>query len=220
MVPLQVQQSMENGDPLHRTEILLVGGGEIHPAMRENLRSLPSPAIWESFAMTETYSHFALRRINGKKPDRWFRVLPGVHLERDSRGCLVVEMTGVTKGKVVTSDMVELHEEGNRFRWLGRYDNVISSGGIKIHPETLEEKIRGLLNHDCLVLSEPDPGLGRRLVLLVEDHHGRGDPEAWMELLRGKLSPYELPKRMVRVEKIPRNASFKPDRSEAAGKYL
>ncbi len=229
MVPLQARDSILHGDPLDRTDMLLLGGGEIGPFLREELSQLDRPAVWESFAMTETYSHFALRQINGSAPDPLYRSLPGVRLERDPRGCLVVEVPGVTTKKVVTNDLVELHPDGKHFRWLGRYDHVISSGGIKILPEAVEEKIRKLTGEECLILPEPDPGLGQRLVLLVETGKKTRtdqqveppfDEKNWAQLLKNHLQNYEVPRRIIRVEEIPRNASFKPDRVAARRLFL
>ena len=229
MVPLQARESILHGDPLERTGILLLGGGEVDPGLREDLKQLVRPAVCESFAMTETYTHFALRQINGKDPDPLFRSMAGVSLDRDERGCLVVEVPGVTRGQVVTSDLVELHPDGQHFRWLGRYDHVISSGGIKILPEAVEEKIRKLTGEECLILPEPDPGLGQRLVLLVETGKKTRtdqqveppfDEKNWAQLLKNHLQNYEVPRRIIRVEEIPRNASFKPDRVAARRLFL
>jgi O-succinylbenzoic acid--CoA ligase len=219
MVPLQMEESLQHGDPLGKINTLLMGGGELHPATRDRLSALILPEIYETFGMTETYTHFALRRINGPDPDPAFRVLEGVRISRDSRGCLEVEVPGVTSARVLTNDLVEIHEQGNAFTWQGRYDNLINSGGIKIIPELLEERVRESLGHECLVLPEADRKLGNRLVLLVEykgKEPGEEPPlDRWMEQLRKRLSAYELPKRIIAVESLPRNPSMKADRTSA-----
>jgi len=215
MVPLQVEESLRFGDPLERISKLLIGGGELHPATRKKLSLMAAPEVYESFGMTETYTHFALRRINGPGPDCGFKVLKGVSIGLDERSCLVVEVPGITAGPVLTNDLVEINERGDGFSWQGRFDNLINSGGIKIIPELLEEHIRECLAHEVLVLSEPDRKLGNRLVLVVE--YGGEDPplDQWMEELRKRLSPYELPKRILSTASLPRNASMKPDRTSA-----
>jgi O-succinylbenzoic acid--CoA ligase len=215
MVPFQLYESLEHGDPLQSIGKLLVGGGELHPELRNRLQYLDTPLVYESFAMTETYTHFALRRINGKKPDEAFRLLEGVEIDTDERGCLVVDVAGVTRGAVVTNDLVEVGESGREFRWLGRYDNLISSAGVKIIPEVLEEQISHIIGYPCLVLPEPDTRLGQRLVLLVESDKGETVKEVWDRSLRSLLPPYQVPKRIVVVPSLTRNSSFKPDRREA-----
>jgi O-succinylbenzoic acid--CoA ligase len=219
MVPLQIHESLLHGDDFGRISQLIIGGGKLSYSSVRQLAKQEQCAIYESFGMTETYTHFALKRINGPKPDRGFRVLEGVRIRRDQRNCLVVDVPGVTNGPVRTKDLVELDPSGTMFRWLGRYDHVINSGGIKIIPELLEQQIRIVIKQACLVLSEPDERLGNRLVLLVETS-GQAPPlEAWMETLRSILPSYELPKRIIPVLSIPRNPSMKMDR-RAAQKFL
>ena len=215
MVPLQIEESLRHGDPLERISSLLIGGGELFPATRDRLSTMDLPEVYETFGMTETYTHFALRRINGPDPDPAFRVLEGVSISRDQRGCLEVEVPGVTTARVQTNDLVEIHEQGSAFSWQGRFDNLINSGGIKIIPELLEEQVRACLGHECLVLAEADRKLGQSLVLLVEYQGGEPPLEYWMAQLRKRLSAYELPRRIVCVESLPRNLSMKPDRTSA-----
>ncbi|MDF1574910.1 MAG: AMP-binding protein [Bacteroidales bacterium] len=215
MVPLQIEESLQYGDPLERIAKLLIGGGELHPATRGRLSTLSTPQIYESFGMTETYTHFALRRINGRKADPFFKLLEGVQIGLDSRGCLEVELSGITSGRLITNDLVKIHPGEHGFTWLGRFDNLINSGGIKIIPEVLEEQIRECLGHECLVLSEPDRKLGNRLVLLVEYPDKRPPLDKWLEQLSGTLSSYEIPRRILTTSSIPRNSSMKPDRTSA-----
>jgi len=215
MVPLQVHESLHQGDDLTLIRDLLIGGGEIHPQLREQLKEMERPAFHESFAMTETYTHFALHRINGSGTGPYFRPMTGVQLNLDHRGCLVVEVPGVTDGPVITNDLVEMAPDGTGFRWLGRVDHLISTGGIKVIPEAVEEKIRPLIGAECLVLPERDVRLGMRLVLMVEWDSPDPPVEEWFRILRKKLPFQELPKRIIPVRSIPRNSSYKPDRLEA-----
>jgi O-succinylbenzoic acid--CoA ligase len=212
MVPLQVHDSLNEDDELNRIETLLIGGGELHPSIREKLTRLNTPNVFESFAMTETYTHFALRQLNGPAPDSQFWLLDGVKIEKDDRDCLVVEMPGVTEGKVVTNDLVEISDDGSGFLWLGRIDNVINTGGIKVIPELLEAKIKGLIGMECLVLSLEDDKLGQKLVLLVENSDANPPVAYWEELMKKQLSSYEIPKKTIVTREISRNAAFKPDR--------
>lgn len=213
MVPLQLEESLQHRDPLDRISRLLMGGGELHPGTRQKLSLLRVPEVYESFGMTETYTHFALRRINGPGAEPLFRLLKDVQISTDSRGCLLVKIPGITDGPVYTNDLVEINPGGDGFTWLGRYDNLINSGGIKIIPELLEDGIRDCLGHECLVLPEADRKLGQRLVLVVE-FEGEDPPlETWMKELKTRLSGYEVPKRILTLQALPRNASMKPDRT-------
>ena len=215
LVPLQIEETLRHGDPLGKIARVLIGGGELHPATREVLGEMDSPVLYESFGMTETYTHFALKRINGDIAENIFRLLDQVHISTDSRQCLEVEVPGVTSGKIRTNDLVEIHGEERAFTWLGRFDNLINTGGIKVIPELLEEQIGHWLGYECLVLPEKDRKLGNRLVLMVE-FQGKEPPlEDWEILLRGRLRSHEVPKRILTVKSLPRNASMKPDRTRS-----
>lgn len=226
MVPLQVHESIEGGDDLSRCGTLLIGGGELAASLREGLGALTSAEVFESFGMSETYTHFGLKRINGPNPDPCFRTLSGTKISTDSRGCLVVDLPGVTVGPVVTNDLVELCEGGDGFVWLGRYDNVINSGGIKVIPEILEERIGHLLGTTVLLLPQKDEKLGEKMVMLVEWEKSKNQEskeklhELWKSKLEGKLSSHELPKKLISINKLPRNASSKPDRIAARALLL
>jgi O-succinylbenzoic acid--CoA ligase len=220
MVPMQMEETIRHGDPIDRISTLLLGGGELHPATRDKLASMIMPEVYETFGMTETYTHFALKRINGHRPDNAFNLMQGVQIFSDERGCLVVDIPGVTTGRVATNDLVEINPQGDGFIWKGRFDNLINTGGIKILPEPLEEKIQECLGHECLVLPEADRKLGSRLVLMVEFRGKQPPLDSWMSLLRERLSAYEVPKRIVTVESLPRNPSMKPDRTSARGFLL
>jgi O-succinylbenzoic acid--CoA ligase len=219
MVPMQVHDSLKAGDDLSILRKLLIGGAALHPVIKEKLEQMHPPAAFESFAMTETYTHFAIRKINGPAPESGFQLLDGVGVTSDDRGCLVVDVPGITSGPVVTNDLVEIEAGGRSFQWMGRIDNVINSGGIKIIPELLEQRIRELLHAECLVLPQPDEKLGQKMVLLVEHPGPKPSVDDWSDLLRKHLDPHEVPKQVIPVREIPRNASFKPDRMAALRLY-
>jgi len=215
MVPLQVIESLNAGDDLARAGTLLVGGGELSASLRAQLENTHSCAVYESFGMSESYTHFALKKISGPNADESFRLLDGINISLDSRGCLVVEIPGISAGPVVTNDLVEIREDKMLFNWLGRYDNVINTGGIKVIPEVLEQRITSLLGTSCLLLSRPHEKLGQKMILMVEWTGGEAPVFQWKEILIQNLASHELPKEFITVPEIPRNASFKPDRRAA-----
>lgn len=215
LVPLQIEESLRHGDPLGKIARVLIGGGELHPGTRELLGKMSSPELFESFGMTETYTHFALKRINGYNADSSFHLLEDVQITTDSRQCLEVDVPGVTAGKIRSNDLVEILGGGRAFNWLGRFDNLINTGGIKIIPELLEKQIGHCLGYECLILPEKDRKLGNRLVLLVE-FEGKEPPlKDWETLLRERLPGHEVPKKILTVKSLPRNASMKPDRTSS-----
>jgi len=217
LVPLQLKSMLEGGEDLNRIRQILVGGAQIPPGLLRSVRELENPALFESFAMSETISHFALRRINGAHATASFQLMEGVRAEVDGRSCLRVEVPGITRGWVQSNDLVELAPEGGSFTWLGRADNLINSGGVKIIPEVLESRMASALGRPCLLLPEADERLGQRLVLLVELGAGDlPDVKGWESRMRATIPPHELPKRIIPVPELPRNASMKVDRQAAS----
>lgn len=170
MVPSQVYCSIDH--PIFsRIRHLIVGGGPIPQALEERLRREPV-AVWSSYGMTETLSHIALRRVSGAEAEDWYRPLPGVALSLSEEGCLVIDAPALSPERLVTNDLARLLPDG-RFRILGRRDNVILSGGLKLHIEEEEERLRALLPDRegrpvFCITCRPHEKLGEEAVLVVE----------------------------------------------------
>lgn len=159
IVPAQIDALMASP---HAASVrnVIVGGAPMTPAQEETLRRAPFRA-WATYGMTETCSHVALRDVTAA--EELFTALPHVSLSVDPRGCLVID------GSLVTNDVVELQPDGRRFRWLGRADNVINTGGVKIHPEEMEARLRPVMPEglDFYLTSRPSAEWGREVVMIV-----------------------------------------------------
>ena len=136
MVPLQLEKSLNQ---LDKVKTLIVGGGQVNPALVDKLRDI-STQVYETYSMTETLTHVAIKPLNGPNKQDVFQALDGVQFEIDERDCLVIHAPMLNPNPVLTNDLVALIDETS-FHWLGRYDNVINSGGIKIIPEKVEAKL-------------------------------------------------------------------------------
>ena len=209
MVPLQVSNTLEAGEGLSRVRTLIVGGAEISPELEASL-SEQRTAVWATYGMAETCSQIALRRVNGKSPEGHFTAMRDVRLLLDGRGCLAIE-TSWLPARVQTNDVVEMLDEV-RFRWLGRYDNLINSGGLKIVPEEIEAVISRVTGRPCAVVGLPDDRLGSRAVAVFEAGEGLPGAEGLMALLETEVARPSIPREVLVVERFPRNASFKIDR--------
>jgi len=209
MVPLQVMNLLGSGQNLHSVKKLIIGGAAITPELEMQLQQLPSE-VYATYGMAETCSHIALRRINGSNPEKSYHVLPGITIALDIRGCLVIDASYLPQ-PVITNDLVEISAPGS-FRWIGRYDNLINSGGIKVVPEELEMLIAEKTGLVCAVIGIPDNRLGQRLTLIAEKHGKFTNTSEVMLELRKILSRNLLPKQILWVDKFPRNNFFKIDR--------
>ncbi len=213
MVPLQLIETIASSHPIDTIKKLLVGGGEVNENLLRIIQKMSQTEVYETFGMSETYTHFAIRRINGNTVDVNFNVLGGVIIDTDERACLTVDMPGVTNGKVITNDLVKIHSKTS-FEWLGRIDNVIKSAGIKIIPEILEKRIRNVIEPAHIFIGLSDPKLGQKLVLVVEGEDVKLPRDRWMSSMSEIMDKHELPKEVVVISEFPRNKAMKIDRIE------
>jgi O-succinylbenzoic acid--CoA ligase len=210
MVPLQLHRAIQEDRARveRQFETILLGGGPVSDALLEDIRSLDA-RVFQSYGSTETVTHVAIRRINGPAPEDHFTALGACHFARDPRGCLVVYTPHLSTKQHVTNDLVELIDD-TRFRWLGRIDHVILSGGKKIFPEQLEAKTAGVIPYPHYFTQVPDPVLGQAVMLVLETELPQDQvmPEV-MERLMAVLHPHEWPRRVQALRRIQRTASGK-----------
>ena len=212
MVPMQVYNSLqvpEERERLMRIRHLIIGGGAIDDQMAAELRTFPN-AVWSTYGMTETLSHIALRRISGPDASEWYTPFPSVRVTHNDEGCLVINAPEVCEEPLVTNDIVEFSSDHPKFRIIGRRDNVICSGGIKIQIEEVERHLRPHLHVPYLLTKRHDPKFGEVAVLLTE-----GSVEEAREVCQRMLSKYHQPRYYLHVARIPLTETGKPARQEA-----
>ena len=211
MVPMQVWSSLrvpEQRERLMRIRQLIVGGGAIDDALARELVGLPNQ-IWSTYGMTETLSHIALRRLNGPEASEWYTPFAGVTLSQTAEGCLVIDAPLVYDGQLITNDIAELANDG-RFKILGRKDNVICSGGLKIQAEEVERLLSAHLREPFIITKRRDEKFGEVAVLLTE-----GDTAAAKTICEQVLPKYWQPRAYVHIDRIPLTATDKPARRQA-----
>ncbi len=200
MVPLQLQNSLEG---IHRVKKLIVGGGVVAETLKQQLLNV-STQVFATYGMTETITHIAVKKLNHfEKTPSFYNVLPEVEISIDKRNCLIINGSKVSNETIVTNDVVQLISE-NEFEWLGRYDNVINSGGIKLHPEKIEHKLSKVIQNRFFVSGISDELLGEKLVLIIEDREGEISIENVLNHISKvkDLTKYEIPKEVFLVEKF------------------
>ncbi len=209
MVPLQVYNSLNSVETLRRINKLIIGGAEIRDELEVMLRDLTID-VYATYGMTEACSHVAIKRLSGLEHERYYKALPDVKFSVDDRDCLIVE-AAYLKEKIVTNDVVDLIDS-KQFRWIGRFDNLINSGGIKIVPEEIEAVISKSTGMDCSVIGLPDSKLGQKVVLIVEKGGSEVTENEIKSMLESELPKHLRPKEIVYVNELPRNHAFKVDR--------
>jgi len=198
MVPYQLDAVLnETPEKLNSLRCVIIGGATIGNLLKEKIKSC-SCEILATYGMTETISHIALQGLNGLKAQEYFEALPNIGLRLDERGCLCIK-ADYLKEEIVTNDLVEL-TDNRKFKWLGRIDNVINSGGIKIIPEKIESVFEKIFDHHQIksrffAAGLPHNQLGQQITLIVEGNRFDKSTQEKIVAQAGKqLSKYELPK--------------------------
>ncbi len=213
LVPLQLNAIIENTTTLKKLNSIshvIVGGGAVNTELLNKLKPIKAN-IYATFGMTETVSHIALKRISGPLPDPYFKTLPNVAIGADKRGCLQIKAE-VTNGEwLTTNDLVSIIDE-HHFEWLGRFDHVINTGGLKVNSEKLEAllfpllKARGIHNA-YYVAPQNDAILGQKIVLYLEGD--AFDTSTLLQHLKEKLPQYYNPKSVLFLPLFERTATGK-----------
>ena len=210
MVPMQVYNALQvpaECERLKQIRHLIIGGGAIDDALSAALKPFPHH-VWSTYGMTETLSHIALRKLNGPDASDYYTPFPSVKVSLSDEDCLVIDAPEVSAERLVTNDIAELRE--GRFRILGRKDNVICSGGIKIQIEEVERLLRPHLPQPFLITKRPDAKFGEVVVLLSE-----GPVDEARAVCERILPKYYQPKAYLHVDKIPLTETGKPARKQA-----
>ena len=212
MVPLQVYNSLqvpEERERLKQIKHLIIGGGAIDDDLADELKTFPN-AVWSTYGMTETLSHIALRRLSGSDASDWYTPFPSVTVSLSDESTLIIDAPEVCADRLITNDIAKIFSDNSKFRIIGRKDNTICSGGLKIQPEELERQLRPYMRVPYLISKRPDSKFGEIVVLLTE-----GPIDDARQICERVLPKYHHPRAYVHVVHIPLTATGKPARREA-----
>lgn len=212
MVPMQIFNSLQvalERERLKQIGVLLIGGSAVDPKLEATLKTFPNP-VYASYGMAETLSHIALRRINGPEASEYYTPLPSVQVFLSEDHCLIVDAPLVSDQRLYTTDRAELRGDGS-FRILGRIDNVINTGGIKVQIELLEAFLSDHIDLPFAISSLPDEKFGEIIVLAVE---GILDDALLTQTLHAENLPaHQFPKQFLSLDRLPRTESGKINRA-------
>lgn len=207
MVPAQLKSSLNHRANLAQVKTILLGGAPLMPQLLEEIKSLPV-RCFHGFGMTETMGHMALRQLNGEGASDEYNCVPEITVAQDERGCLLVNLPEEQE-PVKTNDRVELLDE-HRFKWMGRYDHMINSGGVKIYPELLEQQLSPFIDARFYICSQEDELWGCIIALVIEGEAWEYKQEqALMKVMAEALPTYHCPKKIYYQKCFKETASGK-----------
>jgi O-succinylbenzoic acid--CoA ligase len=210
LVPMQLLTVLnENPEKLNLVHNLLLGGAPVSNDLENKMNGL-SCQFFESFGMTETMSHIAIRKL-GMAKTQPFEGLEQITFSVCEEGNLIIHAPLLGLNTLATNDHVELIDN-KHFHWLGRTDFAINSGGFKFHPELIERKISHLIENRFFISGEKDELLGERIILIMEGN--KADTAALLEEIKTKVTLYEAPKEIYWVQRFSETNSGKINRIE------
>ncbi len=220
MIPLQVSNSLiEEKEKQKNIQNLIVGGGRIDTRLHNKLIDFPNK-VYATYGMTETATHIALKKLNSSNPNEHYNCLPDIKISNSTEQCLVIQAPHISKTEIVTNDIAKICSE-TEFEILGRKDNIINSGGIKIIPEELESKISTFIDQNIFITSLDDEKLGEKIILLIEN--GKINLNLLFKIwtqLENNLDKHELPKQIDFMKRFKYTKSGKIHRSLTKKLYL
>jgi len=213
MAPLQAEKLTQKFGTTWTSSFqnILLGGAGLTESQEKVFQDFPADKLWMGFGMTETSSHLALQSVPNLS--KGYRLLPGIEARTNMEGCLEIR-GGITSNKWLnTNDLVEL--KSDHLKYLGRKDDLINSGGVKISPVAVEQKIKEILvkkgyeSFDFVVTSLQHNSLGESLVLVIQK-------EIKIELseINAGLPAYHGMKKIILIDDFPRNEHGKLDRKK------
>src|ERR1700716_1239775 len=194
-------------------------------------------AVLERYGMTETNMNTSNPYDGDRVPGAVGHALPGVsvrvtdpetgkELARDSIGMIEVKGPNVFKGYwrmpektkaefrddgfFITGDLGKIDSAGY-VHILGRGKDLVISGGFNVYPKEIEGEIHampGVIEAAVIGVPHADFGEGVTAVVVCDKNAGV-DEAAVLNALDGRLAKFKMPKRVIIVDELPRNAMGK-----------
>ena len=209
MTPMQVNTVLDQSpDKLNLIKQLIIGGASVDSLLESKLQEVKTHCF-STYGMTESITHVAVKKLNGENKTKHFEALPNITFQCNKDDCLILKTPHLSLSTITTIDIVRIIDK-QTFMFIGRIDNVINSGGIKIHPEELETRVSNLFHNKRFFFSSlPDELFGERLVLIIESENNIADLETRLEKLLGK---FEMPKAIFYTDSFLETKTRKLDR--------
>lgn len=217
MTPMQVNTVLnQSPDKLNLIEQLIIGGAPVNSPLESKLQEVKTHC-YNTYGMTETITHIAVKKLNKGYKSKYFEALPNITFQLNEDDCLVINTPHLSTSTITTSDKAKITDK-QAFILIGRMDNVINSGGIKIHPEELETRVSNLFHNKRFFFSSlPDELFGEKLVLVIESENTIYNLESGLEK---QLDTFEMPKTIFYIDSFMETKTKKIDRIRTLKKSM
>ncbi len=211
MIPLQLKHTINYTEHI---KTIIVGGSKVTKPLLEKIKDCKSE-FYETYGMTETVTHVAVRQLPSQtsQGNDLFNALPNISFGQDERQCLIINASKLVDEALVTNDIVDLKSDSS-FKLLGRYDNVVNSGGVKLFPEQIEDKLQLVIDERFIIAGEEDAALGEKLILIIANPRDSVESiQNRIKQLKG-LTKFELPKEIYTIDKFKETVNGKIQREK------
>ena len=232
MVPLQLENSLAD---ISKIQKLIVGGAPVSNKLLKQIQKVDS-VIFGTYGMTETITHIAVKKLNNFSflaessqkirhaelvSASHYLTLPNIKISKDERDCLVIDAPKISDNVIITNDIVELISE-NEFKWIGRYDSIINSGGVKLFPEKIENILASSMVFPFFVAGIKDEILGEKLILVIENFDkSRSKATIFNQINKLEtLTKFQKPKEIYFVTEFVKTPTDKINRKETLKKLF
>lgn len=209
-IPLQIQFAIDAGqtEKLNYLNISIIGGAPLSDKYIAAIKNIKSD-IYATYGMTETITHIAMKDL--KQEPSSYKALPGIEFSVDSNNCLQIKSDRLPESFIKTKDVVQL-TSSTTFDFIGRFDHIINSGGLKIIPEEIEEFCQKILGEDVFAGYQKDPRLGQKLVLVLESE--KQNETNIIKKLKGEIPKNKIPGKVFFIQSFIRTENQKINRKK------
>lgn len=214
MVSMQFQNALQsNPAKIEACKAIIIGGASVNSSLAAQIVNLKTP-VYSTYGMTETVSHIALKQLSFPSK-KYYTTIGDIDISTNNKEQLILKGAITNNRVLVTNDRVQILSP-TTFKWLGRIDNVINSGGIKIQLEEVEVSIELLFNklkitNQFFLAAKPDAYWGSKLVLFIEFPKPLSS-ENLLPKLKKHLTKFTCPKEIIYVPKFTKTSSGKIDK--------
>ena len=216
--------------------LFVSGSAPLLAETHREFRERTGHAILERYGMSETLMNTSNPYDGERVAGSVGPALPGVEVRVTDVGMIEVRGPNVFRGYwrmpektaaelrddgfFITGDVGRLDERGYLFI-VGRAKDLIISGGFNVYPVEVETEIDALPGvAESAVVGVPHPDFGEGVTAVVVPRAGAAlDEDALRSALEQRLAKFKLPKRIVFVSELPRNAMGKVQKAALRERY-
>ncbi len=166
LTPLQLNYLLEKKHIFKKIKLAIIGGGLVSENLISKIQNLTTNCF-QTYGMTETISHIAVRNLKNCSNETPYNCLDDFKVGANKKNQLIINSKKLDIENLVTNDRIQIISN-EEFVFLNRSDNMINSGGLKINPQEVENKIlKSLGNNNFFIDKIKNDKFGEEIILIA-----------------------------------------------------